>query len=544
MRDFRILLLVLFFQSFAFSQEIEDAWLYFKDKPSMSTYMSNPLLMLTQKSLDRRTAQSISLDIKDVPIENSYVSSIASSTGIVVKARSKWLNALHITGTKSNIDLLLNLTFVDSIEFANKGLNKSILKKKQNRNKISKTTEVDNFDYGATSNQITMLNGHFLHDLDYTGTGLQIAIMDAGFKGVETFSVFSRLRDANLANGEILGGYDFVHRSTDFYADLGTTHGLSVLSTIGAYSETEYIGTAPNAQFYLFVTEDYDNESPLEESLWVEAVEKADSLGVDIVNTSLGYTTFDDSSYNYSYADLDGKTTFISRGSEIASSRGMLMVTSAGNSGSSSWHYIGAPADAASGLTVGAVDASENSAFFSSYGPTSDHRIKPEVLAQGQNVFVINSIGNIAKSNGTSFSGPIMSGMAACLWQAFPSKNSNEIKNLIVESSDLYLNPTSQRGYGIPDFESIYNTVLSVESNINSTIGIYPNPASDNVFINFHDKTNFFHVRILSLFGNVVFESNNYISNSSINLEGLASGIYIIQVISEENTISNKFIKK
>lgn len=536
----KILFLLTLFFNLSYAQ-VEDAWVYFKDKPSSNIYLDTPLLMLSQRSLDRRSNQEIEIDLKDIPVEASYITTISGTTGITVLAKSKWLNALHIQGEKTDIDLLTALISVDSIQFMNSALNKSINRKVVDKFNNEKITEVAELSYGVTENQMTMLKGDFLHDLGFTGTGLQIAILDAGFKGVESFTAFTNLHDGQSVNGEILGGYDYVNRSDSYYVDNGSTHGLSVLSTIGGYIEHQYIGSAPNAEFYLFVTEDVGSETPLEESLWVEAAERADSLGVDIINTSLGYTTFDDSSYNYSYADMDGKTTFISRGAEIACSKGMLLVTSAGNEGNSSWRYISAPADVASVLTVGGVDENEVIASFSSFGPTSDSRVKPEVLSQGKNVYVINAAGNIATSNGTSFSSPLMAGMVACLWEAFPDKTSNEIKNLVVESSDLFNNPTDQRGYGVPDFESIY-TLLSVPDNQELDFKLYPNPIND--FLNIEvDNIEEYRLKVYNVLGTLMLERSFIGRKQAIDISFLQSGIYILELLSNEKKIATKFLK-
>ncbi|MFK5959352.1 MAG: S8 family serine peptidase [Lutibacter sp.] len=456
----KLLIFLLIFSLTKSFAQVEDAWVYFNDKPSETTFTNSPLTMLTQRALDRRTRYNIALDIKDIPVEANYVLQVKNSAGITIKARSKWLNALHIQGIKADIDNLLNLNFVNSVYYANKSLNtggKSLKNKKVIQ--TNKTLDiVTDYNYGNGANQIEMLSGEVLHQNNFTGQGMQIAIIDAGFPNVDNYSAFQRIRD----NNQILGGYDFVNRNDNFYT--GFYHGMAVLSTIGGYLDNEFIGTAPDAEFYLFISEDTDNETPLEESLWVEAAERADSLGVDVINTSLGYTTFDNSNYNYGYADMDGQTTFISRGAEIAFSRGMIIVNSAGNEGNSAWHYISAPADAASVLSIGAVDASGIIASFSSYGPTSDGRIKPDVCAQGANVYIINSSGNVATSNGTSFSSPVLAGVVTCLWQAFPNKSNAEIVQLIKESSHLYASPTAQEGYGIPNFETVYN-LLSIDMN-------------------------------------------------------------------------------
>lgn len=429
--------------------QIEIAWVFFKDKPSKATYLANPSLMLSQRSIQRRTRQNILLDDNDVPIEKTYYNEVKNRAGIKIMAKSKWLNALHIEGTKTNINKLKQLSFVAKIEFADKSLNATgrVAPAKRLHHPENKFGSIStDYSYGNGSNQIEMLGGEALHQQNFTGTGMIIAVIDGGFPGVDTFIAFKRLRDQN----KILGGYNYVTRSSNFYT--GISHGTAVLSTIASYVDNQFIGTAPDASFYLFITEDGTKETPLEESLWVEAAEKADSLGVDIINTSLGYFNFDNPKYDYSYADMNGSKTFISRGAEIGFSRGMIIVNAAGNEGAEPWKYIIAPADAKSVLAVGAVDAAKIIATFSSFGPTADGRVKPDVLAQGLNAFVINADGQIAPSSGTSFASPIMTGVIACYWQKNYTKKNTEIIQMIKESAHLFNNPSPQYGYGIPKF--------------------------------------------------------------------------------------------
>jgi hypothetical protein len=455
---FLLLFLILSFGTI-FSQE--DAWVYFNDKPSETYYFENPLEMLTQRSLDRRARYEIPLDSKDVPIETTYITQIKNAPGITVLAKSKWLNALHIQGvTITDITKLEALDFVKSIEFANKSLNKG--SKEVKSQQITSTKKMFNtlsdYDYGQAANQITMLNADELHLNNFTGDGMCIAVIDGGFPEVNNLTAFS--------NTKILGGYNFVDRNPYFYTR--NYHGTAVLSTIAGVLESgvngatsNFVGTAPDASFYLFITEDTTQEIPLEESLWVEAAEVADSLGVDVINSSLGYSVFfDNPSYNYSYIDMNGSTSFISRGAEIAFSRGMIVVNSVGNEGSNaSWPYMNAPADAPSVLSIGAVDGNRVIASFSSYGPTSDNRIKPDVSARGVQSYVINTSGNVATGSGTSFSSPIMAGAVACLWQAFPNKTNAEITKLIKESAHLYNTPNNHEGYGIPNFKTIFEAI-------------------------------------------------------------------------------------
>ncbi|MCF6181104.1 S8 family serine peptidase [Lutibacter sp.] len=539
----KIKLLSFFFlivSNILLGQTIEDAWVYFNDKPNESTYLASPIAMLTQRSIDRRTRYNIPFDSKDVPVELSYINQIKSQAGITVLAKSKWLNALHIQGTQVDINNLLNLTFVASIDFADKSLNaggKRLLKNKivQKTDKLDFTT---NFNYGNATNQIQMIKGDVLHQNNFTGQGMEIAIIDAGFPNVDTYAAFQRIRD----NNQILGGYDFVNRSTNFYT--GHYHGMAVLSTIAGYVDNQFVGTAPDAKFYLFISEDDSQETPLEESLWVEAAEKADSLGVDVINTSLGYTTFDNPNYNYTYSDMDGKTTFISRGAEIAFSRGMILVNAAGNEGSSSWHYISAPADATSVLSIGAVDATGTIASFSSFGPTSDGRIKPDVDAQGANVYIISNTGSIATSNGTSFASPIMTGAITCLWEAFPQKTNAEIIQRVKESGSLYSSPTAQEGYGIPNFESVYN-ILNIEQLENETDNptIFPNPIKDNINFKFPKNSDKIEITIVNLLGKTMVHQLIFKGRPVMNISYLSTGLYMMQLSYNNKVTTIKMLK-
>ncbi len=525
-----ITLLVFLLSIQIFAQE--DAWIFLKDKPSASTFMANPLTMLTQRALDRRTKQSIALDEKDVPVEVTYYNQIKSASGITALAKSRWLNAIHVQGAKADIDnLLTNFSFVEKIEFANRALSargtvakKSQRKKHQHQNKFENSATT--FNYGNAKNQIEMLKGETLHQKGFTGNNMHIAVIDAGFPNVNTLEAFKRLRD----NNQILGGYDFVNRNDNFYG--AHNHGTNVLSDIGAYLDGDFIGTAPDASFYLFRTEDAAREVPLEESLWVEAAERADSLGVDIINSSLGYTTFDNSNYSYTYDDMDGKTTFITRGAEIGVSRGMIIVNSAGNSGSSAWRYMGAPSDAPSVFSIGAVNASGTIASFSSFGPTSDGRVKPDVLAHGQNVYVIDHIsGNARTSNGTSFSSPVMAGVIACFWQAFPDLTNMEIIQKIRESADRYTNPTDQHGYGIPNFDKAYSETLSVNDVADfGGFKVFPNPVK-NTFtlqLNNTDSSESLDVVIYSVLGKELLNIKNATSKE-IDITSFNSGLYLVK---------------
>ncbi len=535
------LLLVVLLNLFSVNAQVEDAWVYFKDKPLSEQYMANPLSMLSQKALERRSNQNIQIDLTDVPLHQDYVNQLKQQQNISIKAQSKWFNAVHIIGDISMIQALSKMSFVDKIVYANKSRN-SQNKKETPTVVLDKKTRVQKnlqSPYGASYNQIQMLNGDNLHQSGYTGKGITIAIIDTGFLGVDTAIPFRRIRD----NAQIKGGYDFVNRSINFYTQ--HDHGTQVLSCIAGYVTDQLVGTAPDADFYLFITEDVDNEIPLEESLWVEAAERADSLGVDIINTSLGYSTFDNAAYDYTYQDMDGKTSFIAKGVDIAFSKGMFCVVSAGNEGAMSWKYISTPADAKGALTVGAVDAFANYAKFSSIGPSSDGRIKPDVVAQGQNSVVSSSLGAVEFSNGTSFSSPIMAGAVACAWQALPQLTNQQLKDKIIQNASLYPSSSPFLGYGVPNFKKTVTDELSVLNDVIKEAIYFSNPVGDYLHIDINNKINdtLVSVQIYDINGRLIV--NKDIKDTVLNLEmnTLRKGIYFIQLHFINSLVVDKFSK-
>ncbi len=534
-----LILLLLGFSAIA----QEDAWVYFTDKPDAQAFFDNPASALSARALERRSNQGIALDLKDVPISQAYIAAVQSPL-VSVMAKSKWLNALHVRGSQTAISALSSLPYVASIEFANRSLNATANKlitpiarqKKRSANRLQPARA--NFPYGPSANQIEMLNGHFLHQQEYTGTGKIIAVMDAGYPGVDVVQPFQKLREG----GQILGGYNFVDRNTNIYTR--GTHGTLVLSTMGGYTANQLVGTAPDASYYLFITEDVGSETPLEESNWAEAAEMADSLGVDVINTSLGYFLYDNPAYNYTYADLDGNTSFISRASDVAFSRGMIVVNSAGNSGASENPYITMPGDAENVLTVGAVDSERGFVSFSSIGPTADGRIKPDVMAKGLQATVSNAEGTITVASGTSFSGPIMAGMVASLWQAIPWATNGQVMDFIKQSGDSFAAPTDERGYGIPNFQLALNSAqLSVSEVVKQEFLIYPNPVVDKLFVSLRDQVSEADIIFYNSLGQKVAIQKISAQKTNVSLDKLVAGIYFYKIVSSNGIQSGKLIK-
>ncbi len=538
-----LLVFTLLTCGFVFSQE--DAWVYFNSKPGAASFFANPISELSQRALDRRTNQGISLDFTDAPIEQTYIDALTVATGIEVKAKSKWLNCVHVRGSVADINALHAYTFVSQIIFADPALNtfmqnnQPILNKKTIQPVHKKMDIQTNFSYGNSFNQIQMLNGNLLHQQNYTGAGKIIAVMDAGFPGVDVATPYQRLFNNNL----ILGGYNFVDKTANVYTL--NSHGSMVLSCMGGYVDGQLVGTAPDASYYLFITEDVASENPVEESNWVEAAEEADRLGVDIITTSLGYFAYDNPAYSHSYADMTGDKAFISKGANLAFSKGMVCVASAGNEGSNTEPHIGVPAEALHELAVGAVQADRSYATFSSIGPSFDGRVKPDVMAQGQASVVSNPSGNLITASGTSFSGPIMAGMVACLWQALPTLSNQQVVNFIKESADRFTNPDFLFGYGIPDFQLALNMAnLNVKESLLEESLVYPNPTNDKVTILFPSTINLESLKVYNTLGQKVKEIDSCNNPITFSLADLESGIYYYEIMNVTKKFTGKIIKK
>ena len=536
-----LLLFLLLFSGVAAHAQVEDALVFFADKENVASAIANPITILTQEAIDRKALHNIPIDERDVPVTESYIDMIKSQPGITVYTKSKWMNSVYVRGTQSDIEDLLNLGFVTGVEYMDKDLNLF-----PSPYPIDNKFEVENsesrivYDYGAAANQIEMLSGDFLHELDFTGDGMIIGVLDAGFPNVTTIPAF-----ADMVNeGRLLGTWDFVLDQVSIGGS--STHGTRVLSDMAAISDGQFVGTAPGASYYLFRTEDTASENPVEEAYWLEALERADSLGVDVINTSLGYQDYDNPNYDHAYEDLDGLTTISARAANTAFEKGMLLVTSAGNDGNG-FMYVGTPADAFGTIAVGAVNENGEYAPFSSIGPTVDGRIKPDVMAQGAPAAVIDQNGDVAWNNGTSLSSPILAGAVTCLWQSRPEATNLQIVQLVRESGSLYNNPTDEMGYGIPNFEDAYNAlqILGVETILRDRqFGIYPNPVIDQLNVFIPKGFNEANYRIFDLLGSLVSHGIVSGNRTAIDLSSLNPGLYIAVVSSEEQLNSFKIIKR
>lgn len=533
----KIILFFLCCLSYAtFAQQ--DAWVYFNDKENVETSIQNPISILSQHAINRKNVHKTAIDARDVPVNESYITLLKEANGITVMAKSKWMNAVHVRGSASDITLLFDLEFVAAIDFADKNLT-NLSRATVGNDKFQMEASLEDFDYGSAQNQVDMINVDALHIENYTGDGIIVAVIDAGFPNVNTMTSFSRLRN----NNGLLGGYDFVNRTSDVYQYNGSSHGTKVLSTMAGYIENEYVGTAPDASYYLFLTEVGPSENPVEESYWVEAAERADSLGVHIINSSLGYSDFDNARYNYAPSEMNGNTTFISRGANIASQKGILVVNSAGNSGNTPWGIVTAPADAAGVLTVGAVNGSGFYAPFSSRGNAFQPTQKPDVVAQGSGSVVIDETDAIVYNNGTSFSAPILAGGVACLWQALPNASAEQIKQFVRFSASQYTAPDYFLGYGIPNFQLALSRGLSIRDADFKEFKVFPNPVSNQLNIEIPPSKEENILRVYDVLGKVILEQVYSNTHHKLDVSTLTSGIYVLTIISKSTSFNFKFIK-
>jgi subtilisin family serine protease len=423
--------------------------LYLKDKGETSFRTSFPKAFLSVESVERRMLREALIDESDVPVSQAYMDELTAA-GVSPVVQSKWMKTVVVESPDSAVvEKLKALPFVDSLECVWNGddrLEVLSCNKDDTSYFISMDSPLES-PYGYAENQMEMLNGLRLHASGYRGNDVRIALIDAGFMNANRIDAFSSMK--------LLGARNVTFPGRSVFCE--DDHGTKVLSCIAANLPGVMVGTAPEASFLLIKSEDIRGEFPIEEDLWVAAVEYADSVGVDIVSSSLGYFRYDGVADYYSRSDLNGQTAFVSRIAGIAAKKGMLVVCSAGNEGNNEWEKITFPADVPNILTVGSITSDGGKSSFSSIGMTADYRIKPDVVALGTMVCVIGSAGQVQYTNGTSFSAPIVAGMAACLWQAFPLLKNTELIKLIKDSSSQHQRPDAQLGYGIPDMFNAYN---------------------------------------------------------------------------------------
>lgn len=525
----------------------------FKDKADSPFSVTRPQEFLSDRAIDRRVRQGIAVVEEDIPVNGSYIDAVRN-LGATVLTVSKWFNG--ITVYLSDTTLIAQIESLPFVEVTVKSAGgpvggddkfgteqrslTPIIPGKVPLNAVGASA----YNYGASFNQVHMVKGDLLHEMGYSGEGKVIAILDGGFYMANTLPAFDSLH----INNQILGTKDFVSPGNDVYNE--SPHGMEVLSIMGGNVPGALIGTAPKAGYWLLRSEDVNSEYLVEEYNWVSAAEFADSAGADIINSSLGYTTFDDPSMDHTCADMNGNTTPVTRGANIAASKGLIVVNSAGNSGGSSWKCVGAPSDAFGAMAIAAVDSIGNYAAFSSTG-SLDGRVKPNIAAQGRATVLSAPDGSISRGNGTSFSSPVIAGMVACLWQALPDLSQSDIVRAIEISGSQANDPDSLLGYGIPDFAvALTRAGENLEVLTQRFADVFPVPFSDRLTIRlFSGWDSEFSVAIYDLTGNCVYGPVNFPVDMSTHpveikpLHTLFPGCYLVKVTGNEQTIVKRVIK-
>jgi subtilisin family serine protease len=426
-------------------------WASFTDKADSPYRIEQPDVFLSERAIERRSRLNIPVTEQDFPPNPEYLEGITAQ-GARIHHRSRWLNAATFYASSSLAQQIAELPYVDTVWVAGPYRSPTRISRARNFKMDSlRTSPRPEEPYGYGAQQIRMLNGDSLHQMGYRGAGTLIAVLDGGFTGVDQSPFFDSLRAA----GRLMPSADIVDQDSLVWES--SSHGTKVLSTMAANVPGVLLGTAPEASYVCVKTEDTRGEHRIEECHWVVGIEYADSLGADVVNSSLGYTTFDDPKMNYDSSSLTGRLSVASQAANIAAEKGLLVVTSAGNEGSSSWRLIGIPADAEKALSVGATDMRGNLASFSSVGPSADGRVKPDIVAPGAWVFTADAYQyRIAIGSGTSFAAPILAGLVACLRQAFPDQPVANIFDALRQSGSQAQSPDNASGYGLPDLVKAY----------------------------------------------------------------------------------------
>lgn len=517
---------------------------HFKYKPQEQFTLNNPSEFLSDAALARKTRHNIAVDSLDLPVSAKYLSGIGPFIeGHVYN--SHWLNAAIVVVDPEQVVLISGLPYVEKVILAAPGAGTGVQNRVLARNHKWENYKVSRAASDHYNFQNSLLGIDKMRADGFTGEGVTIAVFDAGFPNVDKIPAFRHLFEGNY----LVATRNFVdlHNETVFTSH---PHGTGVLSLIAAEDEESLISGAPNANYILCITEDVPTEYRIEEYNWVKAAEFSDSLGVDIINSSLGYSTFDDPSMDYSFAEFDGKTAIITRGANIAGNKGILVVNSVGNYGRAGEATLTAPSDAFHILSVGALDAEENRAGFSSQGPTADGRIKPELSTFGESVYLLNINGTAVRGSGTSFAAPQITALAAGLWGAKPEWSKDELIGHLIQSATQVDNPDNLTGYGIPNyFQAYYGEILHVIPEKEEMVWrVYPNPLIENkLFIEFGEG-NHAEFTIYSLNGKIMFEGmskrNSPTSPFEIHLPGLASGIYIIEMRNQKIIKRGKLIKR
>jgi serine protease AprX len=531
-------LFLLSFVTIVASGQVNRYMIFFKDKAGSSFDVARPGDFLSQKAITRRINQGISVTEMDLPVNENYVQAVRQ-TGVDVYFRSRWFNGLLIQCEQSSVDGIQELPFVDRVELVApnaklvpQGRKKFELKRKNGAARVETVT------------QLNLIGINFMHEAGHHGEGMTIAVLDAGFEGVNVTQPFAHLFTEGRVNMDV--SYDFVSNTDNVFQY--DEHGTEVLSVIAAEIPDAFTGGASKASFQLYVTEDVTSEYRVEEYNWVFAAERADSAGADIINSSLGYYDFDDPDMNYTKAEMDGKTAAVTKAAQWAADRGIVVVTSAGNEGNiPAWRIITAPADGVDVVAVASVDASGVRSSSSSLGPSADGRTKPDLAAMGVGVKVVKSTGAMSSASGTSLAAPLITALVAGVWQRYPYLTSEEVVSLLKETASLANTPNNQLGYGIPNFRAVVNYQERVQQP--NAFEVYPNPVKDTVIVSPRDPD-----LISSCFIELIASNGQLISsydvdfswynrNYQTSLSTLPAGLYFLRIWFQKKRYVFKLVK-
>lgn len=472
MRPYLTLLLLLVFVCFIQTLKAQDRYIVkFRNKAFQTVSLSNPSTFLASRSIARRQQYNIPLDSSDLPVTPRYLDSLRNIAAVTVLSASKWLNQVSIQTTDASaLARIRSFPFVQAVNtIAARVTDRTTESKKKWETStpisFSRTTDATSYySYGISAAQVNIHNGSFLHDIGLRGQGMIIGMVDGGYYLYTSLKAF----DSVNTNGQVLDTYDFVQQETSVTED--HPHGMQCFSIIAANIPGQFVGTAPKANFFLYRSENAATEYPIEEHNWVCAAERIDSAGGNVISSSLGYTTFDNPSFNHTYADLNGSTTMVAIGADLAAKKGLLVLIAAGNEGNDSWKYISTPADADSVLAVGAVNSAGAVGTFSGYGPSSDGQAKPDVASVGVGTVHQAANNTISMGNGTSYACPNLAGLATCLWQGFPEFNNMAIVDAIKQSGSSYTAPNDRIGYGVPDMKKAVLLLLKAFATTNAQL--------------------------------------------------------------------------
>ena len=547
----KLLFLAIIFFGFWSTSEAQDRYaVFFKYKPQDSYSLSQPEQFLTQKALERRAREGVSVDSLDLPVSQKYIDQLEEKAHYLLYP-SKWMNALLLVTDEAGALEMEALPFVDRVEMVALDFipspNARVGKKIFASVSLKICLPVNHRKLGTNENpydfQNSLLGIPEMHEEGFTGNGVTVAVFDAGFPGANEASALNHL----FANNKILGTKDFVKPwSENVYTS--NQHGTNVLSLIAAKEEGVLVSGAPDANYILAITEEDATEYKIEEYNWVKAAEYADSLGVDIINSSVGYWDFDDPTMNYTLDDLDGKTTVIARGANVAAQKGILIVNSVGNYGPNESSIV-SPADSEFVLAIGAVNKDLEVSNFSSRGPTGDGRLKPDLTTYGNGVALIRSNGSLGYSNGTSFSAPQITALAAGLWGAKPEWTRAELVENLIRSATQADAKDNELGYGIPNFfDAYYGEILAVNAEENVAWKVYPNPlAEDDLTIYFGQGLSA-EFTLIDMNGKTLMSSvllrNDAKEPFRTSLQGLKPGFYIVQMQDARNLKRTKLFRQ